>query len=475
MTLTIHKEEDTQRQLLLTVEVAEERVAKAMRQTAKKLAKDFRIPGFRQGKAPYQVIVNRVGRDALRGETIDEIVPAIFEETMADVDEDEVYGRPELTDMELEPLVLKFTIPLRPTVKLGDYRVLRQDVEPVVITDEAVEEALEQIRGKHQTLETVDRAAEAGDMVTLSGMGKLAAEEVEAVEAADEAEAQDEEGEGETAVPAERVIFAEEQIDLVMDATKVYPDTPFVENVLGLSAGEQTTFSFTFPDDYNDEELAGKEATFDVTVLNVQSRELPELNDELAQQEGDYETLEDLRTETQDNLLRAAESQAKQDLVDDMTDKLLEEAEIVYPPAAVEMELDDMIETFKTQARYSGWEWDDYLQMQGMSEDILRDGFRDSAVTRLQRGLVIRELVLAEKIKVQMEDVDAIIEERISKFESEDLRNSMRQYYESSGFDSISGEVLHEKLFERIKAIFEGAAPGLADLENEDEASEEEE
>ncbi len=478
MTLTIHKEEDAQRQLLLTIEVAEERVEKAMRQMAKKVAKDVHVPGFRRGKAPYQVIVNRVGREALRAETVDEIMPAIFEEALADVDETELYGRPELTDVEMEPLVLKFALPLQPIVKLGDYRGIRQEVEPVEVTAEAVDKALEEIQIKHQVLEEVDRAVEAGDLVALSGLGKLAPEEAEAAKAegadADEVEAT--EAEENAAGSAEQIIFAEERIDLLMDSTKVYPNTPFVENLLGLSAGEQTSFSFVFPDDYEDEELRGREAAFEVTILNVQSRQLPDLNDELAQQEGEFETLAELRAATLERLQQAAEAQAKEDLIEGMTDKLLAEAELVYPPAAVDAELDDMLQTLKTQARYSGWEWDDYLRMQGLTEEMLRDNFRETAVTRVERGLLIRQFILDEKLRVKAEDVDGLIEERVRKFENEDLQNSMRDYYrQGSGFDSISGEVLHEKVYERIMAIYAGTAPDLAELEDEDAGSDEEE
>ncbi len=481
MTLTIQKEEDTQRQLLLTIEVAEERVEKAMRQMAKKVAKDVYVPGFRQGKAPYRVIVNRVGREALRAETVDEIMPAIFEEALADIDEADIYGRPELTDVEMEPLVLKFTIPLQPVVKLGDYRSFREEVESVRVTDEAVDKALEEIQIKHQILEDVDRPVEAGDLVALSGLGKLVVEELETAVSEDdesaEAESSETEGVEEAAdTAAEQIIFAEESIELLMDSSKVYPNTPFVDNLLGLSAGAQTTFSFTFPDDYEDEELAGKEASFEINVLNVQSRQLPELNDELAQQEGEYESLAEMRSATFERLEKAAEAQAKEDLIGGMTDKLVDDAELVYPPAAVEMELDDMLQTLKSQARYSGWEWDDYLRIQGLSEDALRENFREAAVTRVERGLLIRQFILEEKLRVKAEDVDDLIEERVKKFENEDLQKSMRDYYrQGSGFDSISGEVLHEKVYERIKAIYAGTAPDLSELEDEETGSDEEE
>ncbi|MEZ4643421.1 MAG: trigger factor [Chloroflexota bacterium] len=477
MTLTIHKEEDSQRQLLLTVEVEEARVQKAMRQTAKKLAREYNFPGFRRGKAPYRIIVNRVGEAALRADTVEEMVPDIFDEAITDIKDEEIYGRPELTNMEIEPLVLNFTIPLQPVVTLGDYRVLRQEVAPVEISDKAIDEALERIREKYQELEEVERPLAEGDMATLSGTGKLVVAEEEAEAKEEEPEATEEESTTEdVAEELDRLIFAEDRIDLPMDPNRIFAGTPFVENLMGLTAGEETTFNFTFPADYENEDLAGKEATFTLTLLNVQSRSLPELNDDLAKQEGEYETLDELREATYKNLQEAATARAKEELIDEMTDKLLEEATLVYPPAAVEMEIDQMVENFKNQAQRAGWEWEDFLRLQGMDEAAMRANFQETAVERLSRGLVMREFILNEKIEVNAEDVDAIIETKIARFEDENLRNGMRDYYRTGyGFDTISSEVLHDKVYDRVKAIFTGVAPELSELEDEEPANDEEE
>lgn len=157
MTLTIHREEDEQRQLTLKVEVAESRVQQAMKETARKLAKDIRVPGFRQGRAPYNVIVRRFGADAVRAEAVEELVPVIFEEVIAEANvAEDMYGQPSLKHMEISPLNLEFVIPLSPIVTLGDYRAIRKEIEPIEIADAAVEEELERIQNQHQKLETVE-------------------------------------------------------------------------------------------------------------------------------------------------------------------------------------------------------------------------------------------------------------------------------------------------------------------------------
>ena len=156
MTLNIQTEQDDQRQLLMTIEVPEERVEKQMRQTARKLAKEVNIPGFRKGKAPYPVMLKRLGRDVLRTEAVEDMLQTVFTEALDEVNPD-VFAPANFDDMEMEPLVLKFTIPLTPEVTLGNYRELRKEIESVEITEEAIAEALERIQTQHEQLEDVER------------------------------------------------------------------------------------------------------------------------------------------------------------------------------------------------------------------------------------------------------------------------------------------------------------------------------
>jgi trigger factor len=496
VTLTIHTEEDKERQLAVTIEVEEARVEKAMRKTARKLAGDINIPGFRRGKAPYSILVRRFGREAIRAEAIEELVQPVFEEALAQI-ETVPYGQASFDEMEMEPMVLKFTIPLTPQVTLGNYRELRKEIEPVVITNEALAEAIQRVQDRHQILEPVERPVELTDLVTLAGTGELVIDEDETEAAddvkADAAEEVDEATEAETnadgseeteesallEVEADKIlveatnhmIFNEERVDLVMDSDRVYKGTPFVESIIGMSTGEEKTFNFTFADDFEDEELAGKEATFTISILNVQSRQVPELDDELAKQEGDYETIAELQNALKEQLQKQAEQEAKNRLMEGMIDDLLVDAEMIFPPAAVEQEIGDMMETFKSQATRSGWEWADFLKLQGQTEQDIREGFRETAVSRLKRQLALRQFVLDEKLIVKTEDVDAYIEKRVEAFgDNEELQENMRNYYRNGyGFDMISSEILMDKAHERIQLILTGNAP---DLDAQDDAEE---
>ncbi|MBK7895968.1 MAG: trigger factor family protein [Anaerolineaceae bacterium] len=227
MTLKIQTEQDDQRQLLMTIEVPEDRVEKQMRVTARKLAKEVSIPGFRRGKVPYQVLVKRVGHEALRTEAVEDMLQSVFTEALDEVAPD-IYAPANFDDMQMEPLVLKFTIPLTPETTLGNYRELRKEIEPVEITEEAIAEALERIQARHQQLEDAVRPVEQGDMVTLSGKGELLpaddADEPEAAENAEETEETEEEADHDHDHDhsEDNVIFNTENVDLVMDAKQVF-------------------------------------------------------------------------------------------------------------------------------------------------------------------------------------------------------------------------------------------------------------
>jgi len=441
VTLKIHSEEDSERQLKVTVDVPEERVQAQMRRTARSLAKRVRIPGFRQGKVPYNVLLNRVGEQALRADAIEEMIEPVFMEALDEIGE-QPYRQPTLDDVEFDPLILKLTIPLEPTVALGDYRSIRKEKAEVEVTEEALEEALEQLRASFQELEEVERPAVVGDMVTLSGQGKIVEEDGD-------------------------IFWSEQDSDLVLDPDKTLPDLPFVDKIVGLSSGEETEFSVSFPDEYEDEELAGKEVAFDISVSKVQNRTLPNLDDDLAQQAGEYETLDELSVAMEEQLLEQAKSNARNELLDEWVEELLKDAQIVFPPAVAESELDTMVKDFQDQITRSGWQWEDFLKLQGESEDSLRENWQEGATNRIQRGLVLREFSQLEHLDVNTSDVDQMLEQRISQYgDNDELQEQLRNVLsQGQGLESMRNDIMMDKIVDRIEAIITGDAPDLDELE----------
>ncbi len=444
MTLTIETEQDEERQLFLTVNVPEERVAAEMKRLAREASRDIHVPGFRPGKAPYSLLVRQIGAERLRAEAADALVSEIYEEAAAQV-EVEVYAQPELHDVQIEPLQYKFLLPLAPVVNLGDYRDIRLDVTPVEVTEEAVDDALEHLRTHHEVLEPAERPAQEGDFVTLDGTGEYV----------------DAEGEVQT-------LFDEERIEYVLDREKLFKGTPFVDELIGMESGDAKSFSFTFPEDYSDETLAGREVSFDLTLLDVMDRQLPELDDELAKLEGDYETLDELRQALAERLKEQAEQQARSDLFESMMEKLGEDAELVYPPVLVHSQIHEMIDERREMVRRAGMEWEQFLQMTNATEESLHETLQEPAAEQVKRRLLLMQFMTDEKIRITQEDIEAELDKQVGQYEDENLREAMRSYLsQGPGMEQISGALLMNRIIDRMEAIASGNAPDLAELEAE--------
>ena len=443
MALKISSQEDEQRQLAVTVEVNDDRITKAMRKAARKHARNLRIPGFRPGKAPYGVVVGYLGEESLRQDAVNEVLPGVFSEVLEQI-EQEPYAQPTIDDVEFDPLVLKMTVPLEPIVELGDYRAERREIEPVEVKEEAVDEAMDALLQQQATTEPVERASESGNEVVVKGQGTVPGED----DAAD-------------------VIFDEEHFHVRLEEGNIFPGTSFVAELTGVSAGDEKTFELSFADDYEeDASLAGKTASFNVEVLEVLVRNVPEMNDDFVkEQPGDHETVDALREATRENLQKQAEDQFKTDLLDEMVDGMLENVEaMTYPPGAVEVEIDDMLNGLRNQIQQIGMEWEQYIQMRGGSEDELREEFEDDAVTRLERRLVFQHLVQNEKITIAEEEVQEAIEKQLENYD-EEMQGFMRPYLEGEAGGMLRSQLLMDKVHDRLLAIYAGEAPDLAELE----------
>lgn len=442
MTLNIQSIEDEQRQLKVTVDVSEERVQRGMRQMARRLARDLHIPGFRPGKAPYDVVVRRVGEDALRAETIEEMTSEIFSEMLAELAV-EPYGQPTLDELELKPFQMQFTVPLRPIIDLGDYRSIRMAQESVEVTEEAVDNALDNVRRRHEVVEPVERPSQSGDIVTVSRQGRYL----------------DEAGE-------EQLLFDDKRLEILLDKETTFKDTDFVDHLIGLEVGDDAAFSLTFPQEYDDPAIAGLEVKFEITVLDVQKREVPELDDELAKLEGDYENLDELRARLRMSLEEQATEQARADLFDNMVSKIRENASLAYPPALIEAEIADRLEDLKQQVTRVGWEWEDYLRLQSQSEETITEAWREGAADRVERNLVLLQFVEDERLNLTKEIVDAAVDERVAGIEDAELSEQLRSYYNSgAGLERLRNVMLMDMIIDRLEKIADGSAPELSLLE----------
>ncbi len=477
MSLQIEQQETEERELKLIVRVDESRVQEEIRRAARKFARNLRIPGFRPGKAPFDVVQRWVGKEALRGEAVEAITEDIYRETLDQIDV-VPHAPGSLDDIEMEPLVFYMTVPLEPVVELGGYRQVRVDPPKVEVSDEQVNRAMKAIQEKHALLEPANRPAQEGDVV----IADLRAEQ-----------------EGETTL--ERT-----GAELLLDPETLYPSIPFVANVVGMSAGEEKSFEITLPADTGEdeeevredadeeaeagaeeevreeaeagaEEKAGEEAdqdvvTYTVKVHEVKARYLPPLNDDLAREEGDFETLLELRMDVRRRLTEAAQKEADVEYVADVFDKIREGASVIYPPAAVEQELDRLIEETEERFERQGWALEDVLKIQGKTVEDMREDYRPRAMDQVERTQVTLALLRAEQLSTDEAELDQLVEERMGAMGDQDdeVSSQLREFYRSGpGRLFMANDMLMTKFSERLKAIGLGEAPELPELSEEEE------
>ena len=427
------------RQLHLTIEVDEERTQKAMRNAARQIARQVNIPGFRKGKAPYELIVQRFGEDTVRKEAADALVEKVYREAI-EQEEIQPYAPGALQDVELKPLTFQFTISLPPALDLGDYRNYRRKPRKVRVYKKEIQQALEEIRKQHAIFDPVERPVARDDGVMIDLVGRT----------------------------VEGVTFLQQDgVRVLLEHESDEPAPGFADAIVGLEAGEERTFTLTLPDDFPQEELRGQEAEFTVKMLEVYESILPALDDDLARTAGNYDSFKELEKEVKEQLRQATQQKIDEEYTAQVLQDLLEQAQIEYPLVMLEEALDDAVkeveEVVKREAKLS---LEDYLRFQGQTLEDLRADLEPRAVTRLRRILMLGEVITLEGLGVDEEEINARIEELSAPWgtRTDDVRASLDSQENRA---AIRSRLLANKAVERLVAIAKGEAPELPPAEEE--------
>lgn len=490
---TEHLENHTAR---LTVEVDAERIEGAMRQTARQIAKKGRVPGFRPGKAPYNVILNLYGREYVLSEALEKLGQEIYLEALK-ASEIEPYAPGALENIEDEGKKLTFIVPKAPTIDLGDYRAIRVEFETPEITDEMVDRAMEELHQSQALIEPVERAAQLGDQVQFSHIEIVALspdaedavndedeDEVEVEEAAaavdvdeddveDEAddEADDEDYDDDEDDEFEddedddgTVVLHQHDYDRVLrdDDDDFFPG--FSPEIVGLSSGDEKTFTLALPEDFDDEELAGRTLRCEVSMGQVSSRTVPEWSDALAKRisEEKLETMLELRIDVRKRLQDQAQAMANQEISRKALDELVEGATIGYPEELVDDYLDDLMEELDRTMRQRGFTLKDYTTIMGKTDEDVRADYRGAAISRAERSLVLRELVRAEGLVASEADIDAEIEE-MAKLIGGEQSAQFKQFLNTENSRlNIQNQLVTGRAMDLLAAIAKGEEPPAA-------------
>jgi len=380
--LEVATKELDNRQAILTAKVDDEWLDPYMRSASRRLAARISIPGFRKGKAPHRVVERQLGREALVREVIDDVGQAAYEEAVEESGLEPMH----LDDLEIaewEPLTLRLTVSLPPVVELGDYKSLPLEAEEISVTEEDVAEVLEGLQEQYAERVPVDRPLEMSDFAVVDIEGTI----------------------------GERTVLKLEQQEYELEQGEDDLVTGFAEHLLGMSPGEERSFDITFPDDYEDEELAGSEVSFLVHLHELQEKHLPGLDDELAKMAGGFESLEELENEIQQDLQARREAKQLDDLAEGLLDALVEQSKVDAPPVFVNRELEALIRGLGYEIQEQGFTLEGYLKTTNRTAEDLVAEFRPTADTRVKKSLLLAKLVEEEGAEVE----DSEIEEEVSR------------------------------------------------------------
>ena len=423
-------------QVELTVEVPDERVESAKRATAKRMSKNTRIPGFRPGKAPYEVIVGKYGEEVIFEEALEDLGQEAYRSALDDA-ELEPYAPGSLEEIvSRSPLVLRFTVPLVPQVDLGNYRDIRIPYEEPEVTDEAVDAMLEDLRQRQALIEPVERPAEASDVVVLDITGDLIEPE-----------------EGEDAE-----LVRQEDLSLLVEESTDFPFPGVHEHLLGMVAEDEKTVAYTFPDDYGAEDLQNKEATFTFMCKGVRSRLVPEWSDDLAKSVGEFEDLLDLRIKARESLQNQAIHDAESTYAEEVMVAVMEGATVTYPPIVLESELERLTRELEVQLNSQNLSFDDYLKIEGKNVEEVREEFIPTAEQRVSRGLILGQVVEEEDLNVEEDEISEEIERMLEPL-GDSGNESLREVFDTpEGRSRIGVDLLTNKAMNHLMSIAKGEA-----------------
>ena len=366
------------------VEVPSEALERELKTAASQLGREMRVPGFRSGKVPAEVVLQQVGREAVLDEAVRRGLPGWYEEAVVDAGIQTV-GDPQvdLNDLPEKGSPLAFTIEVGvvPPAELGEYKGVEVGRREPKVDDQEVQAELERIRESHASLETVERAAGDGDFIVMDYVGSIDGTPFEG-------------GEGRGQV-------------VELGSGRLIPG--FEEQLSGGSAGEERTVELTFPDDYPAEELAGKAASFAVEVKEVKEKRLPELDDAFAEEAGGYDSLDELRAEIESRIGQAEERAIEAEFREAAVDAVVDQAKIEVPHELVHSKAHEMWHRTARRLEAQGVNPEQYLSMTGKTEEELIVESESDAETALKREAVLAAIVAAEGIEVSDEEIETAL------------------------------------------------------------------
>jgi len=370
-------------QVVLTIEVPAEELKKASDKAFKKIAGKVNIPGFRKGKAPRRIVEQQVGKEAILDEAFDIVAQPAFEAAL-DEQKLEPVTRPQIEVVTLEEgkdLVFKATVTPKPEITLGDYKGLKIEKAAAEVKDEDIDKQLKQLQDHQSKMVDAPEGTVVadGDFITLDFKGFVDGEAFKG-------------GEG-------------KDYPLQIGSKSFIPG--FEDQLIGLKIGEEHDVNVTFPEEYQAKELAGKAAVFKCTVHSIKHKELPEMDDEFAKKASSFQTLDELKADIREKLLKNAEMKAENDQKAAAIQQATDNASVDIPAVMIDNRVTTMIQEMAMRLEQQGMKLEQYLQYTGSDVAKMREEYRETAEKNVKTDLMLEAVAKAENVQVEANDISA--------------------------------------------------------------------
>ena len=427
----------------LTIEVPAEELEKAIEAAYKKQKNQISVPGFRKGKVPRVMIEKMYGVGVFYEDAANTLMqqnyPSAVDESGVDI-----VSRPTVDVVQIEkgkPFIFTAEVAVKPEVTLGKYMGVTVTKIDTSVSEDEVNEALEQQRNNNaRTISVTDRPVAVGDTAVIDFEGFVDGVAFEG-------------GKGEN-----------HPLEI---GSHTFIDT-FEDQLVGKNAGDEVEVNVTFPEQYQAADLAGKPATFKVKINEIKTKELPELDDEFAQDVSEFDTIAEYKASLKKNLEEKKENEAKRTKEDEAVQKIIDKSKMDIPEAMIDTQCETMIEEFAQRIAQSGLSMDQYLQFSGLTVDGLKEQVRPEALSRIQASLVLEQIAKDENIEVSDEDVNAEIEKMAASYGME--ADKLKEYMGDAEKDSMKKDLAINKAVELVMSNVKERAKAKSKKEKEAEA-----
>ncbi|MFG6394488.1 MAG: trigger factor [Lachnospiraceae bacterium] len=378
----------------LIIEVPAEKFEKALDSVYKKSRNKIAMPGFRKGKAPRKMIEKMYGDSVFYEDAANDIIPGAYEDATKESGL-EIVSRPEIEVSQIEKgsnFIFTATVAVKPEVTLGDYKGIEVVKKTAEVTDEEVDEEIGRVRENNSRMITIDdRPSQEGDTLVIDFDGYVDGEQFEGGKA--------------------------EDYSLVL-GSHTFIDN-FEEQLIGKNTGDSVEVHVTFPDAYQAEELRGKEAVFYVNINDIKVKELPDIDDEFAQDVSDFDTLEEYKEDLKKKLLENKEAALDREKEEEIVGAIIANAQMDIPEPMVDAQTRQMTQEFAQRLQAQGLSLEQYMQLTGLTSQKMIDELKPQALKRIQSRLVLEAVAAAENIEVSDEEFDKELEKMAEAYNME--------------------------------------------------------